>query len=130
MFENIQHKVTCIQRHLIGVFYLWLINNELQIHGICNTLSTAVVPLCQEVHLYVQILQQMNSGNSRRDVPKQRKNLTKENSSYVVKVFRTTSHAKRSRTPLFQSDTDFRFTLFTNILFPAGARDFSLLQSV
>jgi hypothetical protein len=63
--ESLKSRLTCIQLHLLDVFYLWLINNELQIYGIRNTSSTTVVPLCQKVHLCVEIVQQMNSGNSR-----------------------------------------------------------------
>ena len=92
--------------------------------------STTVVPLCRRIHLYVATTLQMNNGNSRRHVPKQRHDLTKENSSYVVIVFHTVSHAYRSRTLMFQRVTNWRFALFTNIWFPAGTRDFSLLQSV
>jgi hypothetical protein len=41
--------------------------------------------------------------------------LTKENSSYAVKVFRTISQAQRSRKPKLQRVTDLRFALLTNI---------------
>ena len=37
VLQNVWYKVIGIYIYLIGVLYLWLINIELQMHGICST---------------------------------------------------------------------------------------------
>jgi hypothetical protein len=91
----------------------------------CCTTVTESISVCSNSATRITAIQDVTCPKKGRG-----QDLTKENSSYAVKVFHTISKAQRSRKPKFQRVNGLRFALLTNIWFRAGTRDFSLLQSV